>query len=1485
MSVNVKAQAWGAGGSGAYKATNDGFNGTVTGGGGAGFGQVNAFPVSSGVGYTVVVGQGGASVTTGSGGVNGNNGGDSYFNSTVTARGIGGGAGQWVSGSGAASGGTAGTGVGDVTHNGAAGTSSASGFHTTAGGGGAGSGGNASGTGGGTPDGGNATSPEPGTSPQTAGAPGGGGSGASLNNGTGSDRGGNGKVVISAAAGAISSATGGTFSTDGTTDFWTFTTPGTFTWTPTIASPPLTITVSDTTTVTDTPIIAETDTINVTETTPVTDVVDMKEHLLINVSDTTAVTDVPNTELVYMFTVSDTTTVTDNVVTRSILKPNVTDTTPVTDNVSITEFTYLTSDLPASLIVSDYKWLTATLKAAQLGPAYRPYYTCKIVDDTITPNQVITAPGVPLNGAAVQSPDGYVLAVGDDGTGKLQFWKLADASTGWGSPTKQLASSYRNDLNASIEVSEYVMGSYVIDVYYFFNNAGALNIGHQRSMDGGITWSSSIACMDPSISNATTDNMCLAAGKPVLLPGGNVSGMVFYLKKAIGVVSPTSYYRIFYQYYTGSGGTFNTPVQWEGYVDSQDWTMQGLDVEYNNGSYYVVFSGYHNNLETVPNQNFGLYATRFDFDRNTTGGGPGSDFWSLVVPVFTATSNTTTNLNVFTNPRFSKIGSVFYLTFTAVMVEAVTTATLGQTNRVITQTFQMIMQTKNGLEYTYPAPLIATDGTIFSYGGAYNFVPNGAFAYTIGNGKLWQYNVNNIVADVTNSLISYEVDEMAGSASQINLVIGNMNNQWVGPSPTKTGAAAIAKNRKIYLEQGYYNASGVGEVVPRNIFYIDDIQQKVDSTTNIVTITARDYVKKLKVLSTKFAFSFAGPVIYSDIFYGNTLGNWNQLSGGWIETSASLKITDLVTANGLISLAGVNNNAESSILAMIIHVSALADPTASIIYPIYQDSNNNVFFRFTIIDHTFHTMGYQFGVKVNGTENIIISGTTAALNTFVNFDVPVMIRKRNYNIYDVVWGSPYQGAYAAANLPGTFDPTAYTGSYAGFPVTPNTGANDLDVSQYFTSSNYVVNGPPAVEFQAVPSGNIKYFKFFQFADRLSIQDLVRKLGTMATVLDYRVDTNFFDTSFLHSNYNGTYAAGGGMTISPSQTVMNTSNPFNNGELNVRAKVVPSNNSNDYSLSILFRADSASAPSKYYRVEMKKSPSKSLTACRFFTDIPTEYMMIGSSLDGYTRADGGSNIKSNPLPIDITKYHTYKLVLIDQYIYFFVDDRLELMWQDNNLQTTSADWSNGFWGIKTDSNSTVVVSQADSPMMWNSLDVAVFNPGDDADNTIRNAVGTVKGFVYGDLMGRLNARILNSTDESGYTYEGILYSQEYDNSDKEYVNQVTVYGNGVSAIARDGLSISETGKVRDMTISDYKILTYEDALSRAQSELINANRFNTQNMPMNPNNVGSEIFDVVTIIDTGDNSTNVDGDFRVYNQNITNDGSKGRYSIQIETGTV
>jgi len=226
---NVYVMTWGAGG-GAQGSNNNSLTQGRGGGGGAFAGKTVS--ASNATGYSIAVGAGGAGGAAGNPPGGGVNGGDSTFaTTTVVAKG-------GNSGGNSGTGGLATDSTGDDKYNGGTG---AAGNSIQSGGGGGGSGGStaagsngsgATGGAGGTPDGG-AGGNSSGPTGQVGTVPGGGG-GAGDWQESGS-AGADGKVVIRALLGVVTSATGGTKTSDGTYDYWTFTAGGT--WTPTIGTP------------------------------------------------------------------------------------------------------------------------------------------------------------------------------------------------------------------------------------------------------------------------------------------------------------------------------------------------------------------------------------------------------------------------------------------------------------------------------------------------------------------------------------------------------------------------------------------------------------------------------------------------------------------------------------------------------------------------------------------------------------------------------------------------------------------------------------------------------------------------------------------------------------------------------------------------------------------------------------------------------------------------------------------------------------------------------------------------------------------------------------------------------------------------------------------------------------------------------------------------------------------------------------------------
>jgi hypothetical protein len=177
--------------------------------------------------------------------------------------------------------------------------------------------------------------------------------------------------------------------------------------------------------------------------------------------------------------------------------------------------------------------------------------------------------------------------------------------------------------------------------------------------------------------------------------------------------------------------------------------------------------------------------------------------------------------------------------------------------------------------------------------------------------------------------------------------------------------------------------------------------------------------------------------------------------------------------------------------------------------------------------------------------------------------------------------------------------------------------------------------------------------------------------------------------------------------------------------------------------------------------------------------------------------------------------------------------------------------------------------------------ASINPGDDLENPLHSVLDSARLFMYSDMFGRMKLVEFES-DSSNYTYDNSIFSLSTDRSDKEYSNRVTVFGSGVMAIATDEATISSTTSIRDEVIIDYKIKTYQDALSRAEYELDKNFRYDVQSDPTVIMNVGSELFDVVTVLNT---DSNVLQNVRIYNQTFSVDWNSKTYRLQIGTGSV
>lgn len=1112
--------------------------------------------------------------------------------------------------------------------------------------------------------------------------------------------------------------------------------------------------------------------------------------------------------------------------------------------------TAFAGDVNASIITSDYKWLSKTLKTAQQQFVTRPYYTCQVIDDTLAPNAILTAPAQPLQGSAVIAPDGNILAVGLDSSNNVGFWKITDGSNSslWSSaPTVILENNANNRSSKNhyaIQVSDYIAGTYKIDIYFFGSfNTGFLSIPHYSSLDGGVTWSSSQVVGSTTIPYNTTNNISIAAGKPYQDNNGNIISTVFYIRNESG----GSNYAICYQQYPGTGTTYGVEVVWSTRdIDTEDWVIHSLDVAYIKGFWYVVFSGYHLYYEST-NQNpsvvnYNLYISKIlNFTGNIN-----TDVWSAATEIISALSASSQNLNSFILPQITYRNSAngIYLIFNGTIVTSIVDSNGG--NNVVTTTNYYMSQSVDLLNFTYPQPIIFTDGTYFTDTYSNSFVFQNQYAYLAGNGNLWQYIQNNTVADVSLDIVNYEVTDAQQTPSNINLSIGNQNNQWIGASPTKNGYQALTKNKKINLFQGFYNANGIPEVAPKNIFYIDDIQQNITVTNNDFALAARDLYKPLKVLTTKFAYNFDGIKKYIDIFDGTTLGNYNILSGAWTETGNTLQMN----STGTLIFSLYQQSKSNLIISLATNVDAISG-AQTYIYLFYIDSNN--FIRF-VLDGNASNYVWRVEKNVAGTLNTMDNGTFAFPGN--GLPIPFMFVKHNYYKWMIYKGD-----------------NTNSGQNIGAFSTPTLLSPNIDMTGLF-------NDVGSVGFGNLNQGGqtIMNFKYLEYDASSNIEELVQSIATKAGVFSYKLPNIFEDYFYTTTNYNGPYTLKNRSMILPVSSVsMKTDQQFDNIEIKFTAKADLTTSASSFNFDFIFRNTGFSNQNENYFVRFSdETASGGTRSVRLYaTHLGGQFQLAGTNLV--------ANETDNNVCFDFTQFHTYRIVFFNGYLFVMIDNEVVLGWFDNNVTNIQ---TIGYIGFRTPSTTQLEVKNVIGVDLWNQIETYSLNPGDDLENSIETLLTTLRVYFFSDNFGRFKVTRLLSTDTSKYTYQNQLVTQVVDNSDKEYVNQVTVIGyNNITATARDNVSISKNGIIREEVINDNKITAYSDALSRAQAELINYNKFNNQYNPTQIINVGSELYDVVTVINTGANSSNVNQVVRNYSQDMQAGGDSVGYWMQIETGTL
>lgn len=376
-----------------------------------------------------------------------------------------------------------------------------------------------------------------------------------------------------------------------------------------------------------------------------------------------------------------------------------------------------------------------------------------------------------------------------------------------------------------------------------------------------------------------------------------------------------------------------------------------------------------------------------------------------------------------------------------------------------------------------------------------------------------------------------------------------------------------------------------------------------------------------------------------------------------------------------------------------------------------------------------------------------------------------------------------------------------------------------------------------------------------------------------------------DYLFDNSRWTGSFSfANRIMKIAAGNSVFRNVAQMSDGEVDFEARITPTDATAQYGMNFLFRSQSLLNASNCYSASVQKKTDPytgNINANKFIQcQIRNASTGFGDKVIFESGKVQSPTLQpANNLLFDLPNWQHYKVLFSKGWISVFIDGILVLDWYDNNTQVT---YSTGYFGFGAQANTTLEVRNVVGTVFFQQVNKFSINPGDDFDTAIRTLTDTIRAWNFSDLFGRFKSVVLYAGDVANYTYQNQLWTQSTDESDKEFVNQVTVIGLNVSAIARDNTSIGSTGAVRDEVIVDYKITTLKDAQDRAAYELVNFNKFNAQSDPKVANNVGSEVFDVVQIINT---DSNLNQSIRIYQQRAGMDGTSNNYTLEMGTGKV
>ena len=593
------------------------------------------------------------------------------------------------------------------------------------------------------------------------------------------------------------------------------------------------------------------------------------------------------------------------------------------------------------------------------------------------------------------------------------------------------------------------------------------------------------------------------------------------------------------------------------------------------------------------------------------------------------------------------------------------------------------------------------------------------------------------------------------------------------------------------------------------------------------------------------------------------------------------------TTDAIISLSNVPQNTGNSV--MVIWMKGIAPPAtagtssgAYYFYPLYIDKNNylrmGIQTSYTSTSPDVYSVQATLDLFWNGASEYadggnLFSSPTSNLLTDPTKYYPIIVRQSDYTKFDFFYGSDGSGTIlnSDGNPIGGFSDGLQFNYLWGLDLKTISNAKPLMISLQNASNN--TNWTVALGANGIIP-DFKYFSYYQFNDSLNIENAIKYVATQAGIFNYIIEKNI-DEKFFGSPDNRTLK----IANSGNTGKQWAGRSIDSGEVEFDAQCVEDPTSpGEYGIQFMFRAHNTNW--NYYTFTVTESAGSTNFTQAYFGRVVN---LTTYTFNTHPYIANGS--LSGNLRIDLSKKHTYRVVFIGSLMYGFIDNIMVAMWNDNN-STYGAYTLAGGMGFGAPFYSDVVIQKYSSTAFWKQIPSVSINPGDDMYSIISHITHSIRAWFMGDLFARMKAFFLSSTTLSSYTYKDSIYMQGVNNSDKEYISEVVVYGNGVQATAKDSKLI-QNANVREEVIIDYTITTEEDAKKRAQHELINANQYKNQYNPKQTMNVGAELFDVVTVTDTGNNTSGVDSNTRVYAEKFSTGGSKNQneFSIEIDTGNV